>query len=154
MTTFVVLQGVNVENFDSMLLRLKGQLGVQTDKEVAEVLGLSVKAFTARKMRGAFPVDKLLALKAAMPKLNVDYVLSGTAASLIAGDLKNAQTEISEYKKELSEVYGVRDFDGVPDYLPKPDAERSELIKSYFDQLDEEGKGVIESMMKALLTKK
>lgn len=143
-----------MENFDSMLLRLKGQLGVQTDKEVAEVLGLSVKAFTARKMRGAFPTDKLMALKAVMPKLNADYVLSGTAAALMLGDIKNAQKEIADYKKELSEAYGVSDFDGVPKYMSEKNPDRSERIKAEFDQLDEAGKVAIESMINALLTKK
>lgn len=68
-----------MENFQGVLLRLKEQLGVETDKEVAELLGMTVKAFTARKSRGSFPEDKLLALVARRPELllDADYILMG-----------------------------------------------------------------------------
>ena len=66
-----------------MLLRLKEQLGVPTDKEAAELLGLSDKAFNARKRRGSFPDDKLLALIAKRPELglDIDYIVTGTRAT-------------------------------------------------------------------------
>jgi len=68
-----------MSSFEKILLRLKERLGVQTDKEVAEALGLSIKAFTARKMRGSFPKDKLITLKVSRPDLglDIDYVLLG-----------------------------------------------------------------------------
>lgn len=68
--------------FEPVLLRLKEQLSVSTDKEVAALLGLGEKAFNARKKRGAFPEDKLLALVAKRPDLNLDvaYILTGDRA--------------------------------------------------------------------------
>ncbi|MGO1073205.1 helix-turn-helix domain-containing protein [Lysobacter sp. CA199] len=65
----------------SQLLRLKQQLSVRSDKEVAELLGLSARAFHGRKERGAFPKEELLVLKQRMPQLDVDYVLYGTTAA-------------------------------------------------------------------------
>ena len=74
-----------MNSFTKILLRLKEQLGIQTDKEISEVLGLSQKAFTARKSRDSFPEDKLLALIAKQPDLNidVDYVLTGKPSPLM-----------------------------------------------------------------------
>lgn len=71
-----------MENFEKVLLRCKEQLSVSTDKEVAELLGLSVKAFTARKSRDSFPTDKLLAFSARHPEMKVDtdYILKGWSA--------------------------------------------------------------------------
>ena len=68
--------------FEPVLLRLKEQLGVSTDKEVASILGLGDKAFNARKKRDSFPEDKLLALHAKRPDLNLDiaYILIGERA--------------------------------------------------------------------------
>lgn len=68
--------------FEPVLLRLKEQLGVTTDKEVAEILGLKEKAFNARKTRDSFPEDKLLALHAKRPDLHLDiaYILTGERA--------------------------------------------------------------------------
>jgi hypothetical protein len=65
--------------FGGALLRLKEQTGLHTDKDVAELLGMTVKAFSARKTRGVFPEDKLFSLVARRPDLKVDatYVLTG-----------------------------------------------------------------------------
>lgn len=68
-----------MNDFGSVLLRLKGQVHLHADKEIAALLGLSDKAFHARKTRSAFPADKLFALAAKRPELNIDvnYVLNG-----------------------------------------------------------------------------
>lgn len=72
--------------FEPVLLRLKEQLGVSTDKEVGELLGLSAAAFNNRKKRGIFPEDKLLALAARQPELGLDvaYILTGEHARVHA----------------------------------------------------------------------
>lgn len=137
-----------MDNFENILLRLKTQLLVQTDKEVAEALGLSIKAFTARKMRNSFPVDKLLALKVSRPELNVDYVISGNPSALVAADLNQAKREILEYTKTLGEVYGVSDI--VDQYELVTD--RSKRLVTWFEQLDEQSKVAIELMVNTLLT--
>ncbi len=68
---------------EQALLRLKNQLRVATDKEVAELLGLGEKALNARKKRDSFPEDKLFAFAAKHPELQIDtaYVLTGTPAA-------------------------------------------------------------------------
>ena len=65
--------------FDEAALRLKQQLKVKTDREVAKLLGLSPVAWVGRKKRGNFPETDLYALAAKRPDLcvDVDYVLTG-----------------------------------------------------------------------------
>ncbi|MDE3995312.1 helix-turn-helix domain-containing protein [Glaesserella parasuis] len=69
-----------MNSFTEKLLRLKNELKIQDDKDIAEILGLGVKAFSARKSRGSFPEKELFALKAKRPELNLDmdYILLGT----------------------------------------------------------------------------
>jgi hypothetical protein len=68
-----------MDSFEKILLRLKQQTNIQMDKDVAALLGLSGKAFNARKKRGSFPETELYALAAKRPdlKLDVGYVLLG-----------------------------------------------------------------------------
>lgn len=65
--------------FEEIALRLKQQLGLTEDQEVAAMLGLSKHAWMGRKKRGNFPTLELHALAAKRPelKLDVDYVLNG-----------------------------------------------------------------------------
>jgi hypothetical protein len=65
--------------FEEATLRLKQQLGVSYDKQVAKALSLSESAWKKRKERGIFPEKELWALAAQQPDLNldVDYVLTG-----------------------------------------------------------------------------
>lgn len=134
-------------NFEDILIRLKQQLGVATDKEAASVLGLTPSAFNDRKKRGSFPLDKLRALKASMPKLNVDYILTGSAAALIAADLTEAKRELIEYERTLNVFYGVSDAE-------RPDAElaeRAAKVATNFRILSEQGRLAVEAMINALL---
>ncbi|BBE51805.1 hypothetical protein OYT1_ch2289 [Ferriphaselus amnicola] len=68
--------------FEEATLRLKQQLKKQTDKEVAELLGLSQRAWTGRRQRESFPEKELWALVAQRPdlKLDVDYILNGDSS--------------------------------------------------------------------------
>ena len=68
-----------MESFERKLLRLKDNLSIHKDKDIAEILGMSPTAFNGRKKRGLFPEDKLLALVAKRPDLGIDvhYVLTG-----------------------------------------------------------------------------
>jgi transcriptional regulator with XRE-family HTH domain len=65
--------------FDQKLLRLKHATGLTEDQDVAELLGMSRAAFSARKKRDAFPDDKVYALAAQRPEIgiDVDQVLTG-----------------------------------------------------------------------------
>ncbi|MFT4243542.1 MAG: hypothetical protein QM569_14815 [Acidovorax sp.] len=67
--------------FEEATLRLKQQLAVTQDKEVASYLGLSPRAWAGRKQSANFPEVELYALAAKRPelKINVEYVLTGRA---------------------------------------------------------------------------
>lgn len=69
--------------FGQAVLRLKQQVGEESDKAIGEVLGLSPPAFAGRKRRGSFPEDKLYALCAKRPELLIDaaYVLTGVRSA-------------------------------------------------------------------------
>ncbi len=68
-----------MNSFKEKLLRLKNELNVATDKEIAEILGMKPTAFNGRKTRESFPEKELFALKAKCPELNLDmdYILFG-----------------------------------------------------------------------------
>lgn len=69
-------------NFDAALLRLKGALQVQTDKEVAGLLGMSPTALNDRKRRDAFPEDKVRALSLTR-HFDAEYVITGVAQAAL-----------------------------------------------------------------------
>ena len=73
----------NVDFLHERLGRLKVALRAGKDKEVAEALGLSEKAFNARKARNSFPEKELRALAQQRPELGIDveYVLTGGTLS-------------------------------------------------------------------------
>lgn len=69
--------------FDEATLRLKQQLKVTENKQVAEALGMTGNAWTMRKRRGAFPDVEVRALAQQRPELEIDveYVLTGASLS-------------------------------------------------------------------------
>lgn len=69
--------------FDEVTLRLKQQLGVTQDKEVAAYLRIRSSAFAARKRRGSVPEKEIFALAGRRPDLDLDldYVMNGRGAS-------------------------------------------------------------------------
>jgi len=74
-------------SFEQALLRFKNLLQVQSDKQVAEHLGMSPTAFNDRKKRDVFPDDKLWALASRRPDLNLDvvYILTGKPMEIREG---------------------------------------------------------------------
>lgn len=68
--------------FEGCLQRLKLALHVSTDQEVAARLGMSKAAFSARKVRGAFPEEKLRAVASLHPEWHLDVanILNGQTA--------------------------------------------------------------------------
>ncbi|HFF3748024.1 TPA: helix-turn-helix domain-containing protein [Klebsiella pneumoniae] len=78
--------------FDEAMLRLKQQLGVTEDRDVAEALGMSANALTLRKRRGSFPEKEFLALVAKRPDLglDIDYVLVGHHSQVFEAGIKDA----------------------------------------------------------------
>jgi len=99
-----------MREFDIQLLRLKKVLGVTEDQQVAQFLGMTKHAFSDRKRRGAFPMDKVLALKATRPDLAIDdvYIRTGRDAQADADDSeRRAQTytEVQEYGELMLERF-------------------------------------------------
>lgn len=66
-------------NFLDIENRLKYELRVSKDQEVAAFLGLTKSAYSERKSRNAFPTKDLLATLQMRPELGIDggYVLTG-----------------------------------------------------------------------------
>ena len=85
--------------------------------------------------------------------LNVEFLLTGNPAVLIAQSLRDAQAEIAQFTELLyagkarPEAFGI----GEP---RTPYGDRETVLLGAFAQLDEAGKAAVESMINALLTKK
>lgn len=96
-------------SFGTCLLRLKQQLGMHSDKDAGALLGLTDKAFSARKRRDSFPEKELHALANKRPdlKLDVNYVLNGVESAQLAR-LKAKQSRISKSVGEGLEFEQVR----------------------------------------------
>lgn len=75
-----------MQSFKSSLARLKHELRVSKDSEVAAKLGMSKTAFSERKKRESFPEREVVRLSAQNPELDLDvtYVLTGTRATALA----------------------------------------------------------------------
>lgn len=67
--------------FEESALRLKQQLKVTEDKQVAEALGMSATAWTMRKRRGSFPMTEVRALAQQRPELGLDpeWIITGSS---------------------------------------------------------------------------
>ncbi|MDY0035427.1 MAG: helix-turn-helix transcriptional regulator [Zoogloea oleivorans] len=103
-----------MNSFERVLLRFKEQVGLQTDKEVAALLGTSATAFGDRKKRGAFPEDKLRALAQQRPDLNIDvgYVLNGVRQEEVRQAVANIPVRLQQLRiergaKAVAEAMGV-----------------------------------------------
>lgn len=69
--------------FEEATLRLKQQLGMTQDKEIAATLGMTARAWAGRKKAEAFPEMEVLALSVKRPELELDvtYILTGEHVS-------------------------------------------------------------------------
>ncbi len=70
--------------FEEATLRLKQQLKLVQDREVAPVLGMTPRAWAGRKKNESFPANELYALAAKRPdlQLDVDYILTGAPSTV------------------------------------------------------------------------
>lgn len=93
-------------NFGEALSRLKVQMGVSEDQEVAEALGLSKAAFSARKGRDSFPEKELRALLNERPELpiDVDYVLTGRQQKVAEGNATWSSASLTQETKVQLDV--------------------------------------------------
>ena len=103
-----------MKEFEKILLRMKQAAGVRTDREVADLLGMTVKAFTSRKLRDSFPEDKLLALTARRPELGIDanYVLTGEYQS------------VRESRERLNSPHAMYSIEDAPEPSSAPGGEQ------------------------------
>lgn len=80
--------------FEEATLRLKQQLKLVQDREVAPILGMTPRAWAGRKKNESFPANELYALAAKRPDLQLDvhYVLTGiTGAAQASLDAKEGR---------------------------------------------------------------
>lgn len=101
---FCGLRKTFMDFFSDALARLKHELRVSKDQEVAALLGLGKTAFSERKKRGSFPHKELLVLAEERPELGIDvnYVLTGTAGKSARGD---QQPALAADEQVLIEAY-------------------------------------------------
>lgn len=116
-------------NFTDFLYRLKQELDFKQDKDVAEFLGLDVKAFSARKNRNSIPENHLRAALSRHPELciDVDYILTGKRLSVENSTNEMGMQILTDEEKKLLEQ---------------------------FRQLNPDGKAAIFSMLSALVPQK
>lgn len=107
-------------NFDQKILRLKQCLNVTTDKEVAEILGMSKSALAERKRRDAFPEKILRALAAEKPEIDLLYVLTGerslTAALRIGAEV--VQKHLNQQQQSMRQaIEHIQSGGALPDVM-------------------------------------
>ena len=91
--------GVDMQ-FVDFLYRIKQSLDLKQDKDVADFLGLSEKAFSARKNRNSIPEQQLRMAAAEHPNLqiDVDYILGRSKIHESLGGLSHNQ---ESFMKEI-----------------------------------------------------
>lgn len=92
--------------FVGFLERIKQELDLKKDKDVAAFLGLEAKAFSIRKKRDSIPVDAVRAAAFEHPDLDVDwsYILTGRRDSL-KSRLPEKQMVLSVEEKKLVSLF-------------------------------------------------
>lgn len=120
--------------FEEAALRLKQQLKVKEDKEVAAFLGISASALNMRKKRGNFPEKELYALAAKRPDLNLDvhYVLTGIT--------REAHTQLQAGRRHVEDAAAAGlSHDEIRAYAlavgPGPTPERKALFMNMLNDL-------------------
>ncbi|MBF0751504.1 MULTISPECIES: helix-turn-helix domain-containing protein [Pasteurellaceae] len=99
-----------MKNFTDVVNRLKTELSVTMDKDVAEFLGMSKSAFAERKRRGVFPEEalRLSELKHPDLKLDINYILFGVRDpnkvqhEELVNAIKTTEIDMDEYPIKIS----------------------------------------------------
>lgn len=105
--------------FSDALNRLKHELRVSKDGEVAEALGMTKTAFSERKRRGAFPEKELKALADQRPNLKVDVLY------VLTGERERADAETQD--EFIDRMQAIKVTGALVDALPLPERERDGL---------------------------
>ena len=132
-------------SFKMIALRLKQALQVETDREIAQALGMTQTAFNSRKIRDSFPEDKLFALMSKRPDLKIDatYVLTGNRdaapveralseqLAAFAGRLSAQGIDVAQASKVLAE--GIQQSVGVASARKA----HYQLLEAYLNGVDD-----------------
>ena len=123
---------MNFFSFEQAALRLKEAVSVQTDKDLAGLLGLDVSAYNKRKMRGSFPERELHALARQRPDLGIDvtYVLTGGKLSLDQ-HLGQERERLRAYSQSSSE----EDWQHAQDAIAQASGKIGEQRKAVRDEI-------------------
>ena len=92
--------------FVDFLYRIKQELDLKHDKDVADFLELDTKAFSARKSRDSVPEKHLRAALAKHPeiKADVDYILTGKRKEEAGGASENDADHLQQNTENLDYV--------------------------------------------------
>jgi hypothetical protein len=124
--------------FDEAALRLKQQLKVTENKQVAEALGMTGNAWTMRKRRGAFPETELRALAQQRPELGIDveYVLTGGVLSTLQrATLRNERDKLRADPTTPGEKQDAGEFLDILALSIAQDNKRAPIYKRIIDVL-------------------
>lgn len=133
-----------MKNFTDKLNRLKTELSLSMDKDVAEFLGLTKSAFAERKRRGVFPEEALRLADLSHPelKLNVEYILTGRKDFI--------REFLEKERKSVTENLDPSDFQIEELFFTPKDANTYVLINleeiellTYYRKSDSKGKTTI-----------
>lgn len=117
-----------MDSFKEKLLRLKNELKISTDKEVAAVLGMKPTAFAERKKTNSFPDKQIFELAKERPELDIDYILLG----------------------HRRKTYEAMEKEALKD-MPKADfSDKTGLLVQLFLQCDDQGKAAILSVAQTM----
>ncbi len=118
-------------DFVDFLYRIKQELDLKQDKDVAAFLGLGSGAFSARKTRNSIPDSHLKMAALAHPEMHIDveYILTGKRSNV-----ENSTNIVDRNELALSD-------------------EEQKLL-AMFRQLNPEARAAVFGMMQPLLPKK
>ncbi|NBI42038.1 hypothetical protein GVX76_00735 [[Haemophilus] felis] len=94
-----------MKNFIDITNRLKTELSISMDKEIAELLGMSKFSFAERKKRDSFPVHQLTEFVLNHPELSLDldYILGNVKApkDKKQGEIVVNPSAVEEFDEEM-----------------------------------------------------
>lgn len=128
--------------FSDSLDRLKHELRVSKDGEVAAALGMSKTAFSERKKRGSFPEKELRALAAERPEIDVVYVLTGER------DLRQVESQ-DQFAARMQAINATA---RIVDALPLPEREREGVKLCLTGEPEQDARAISEALQAASLT--
>lgn len=96
-------------DFVDFLYRIKQAIGFKRDKDVADFLGMDLKAFSARKTRNSIPEEKVRLAFAQHPhiKVDVDYILTGISSKVDLSTKKDVpiSNQLTVEEQELLSLF-------------------------------------------------